>query len=220
MKKNLTLIALVAAVSVAAPAFAEGGSYHWTTATGETVGTGNNAIHVQAGFPGISGGWYHGLSEKMDIGARFSFNYAYESTFGFGIIGLAPGLKPAAILKFGLMDNGKFNMALRIEPGIHLYFAGGGVLFGLDTPVLLDMGIRVNEQFSVLLGAGLPLSFNFTPLFVMAIPIMVGGGVEYKFTPDMALTFNMKFGPAIIASGFGSGASFAFESLIGLAFKL
>jgi hypothetical protein len=229
MKKNFSILSLVAAVVLSSVAFGQdsevsapdGSSGKWSTVTGETVGEGNNVIHVQAGYPGLSGGWFHGMSEKFDLGARFTFNYGYESTTA-----IIPGLKPAMILKIGLMDNGKFNMALRFEPGVQLYFSsfGGGVLFGINLPAYLDMGIRINNEFSVVLGADLPMSLNLTPGVVFNIPIKFGGGIEYKINPDMALTFNTRFGPFIAAGGFGGfgfgGVAFAFDALFGLAFKL
>jgi hypothetical protein len=210
MKKNLTLIALLTTFATSTAAFAD-----WSPITGETVGEGNNVIHVQAGFPGISGGFLHGMAEKFDLGARLTFNYGLEGTFA-----IVPGLKPAAILKIGLMEQEKFNMALRFEPGLNMYFSGFGVLFGIAIPVALDMGIRINEQVAIPLFVEMPMGLNLTPIVTFGLPIRFGGGVEYKFKDDMALTFAMRFGPYIGIGGFGAGVGFSFDSLIGIAFKL
>ena len=64
------------------------------------------------------------------------------------------------------------------------------------------------------------MSINLTGITAFAIPIKFGGGVEYKFTPDMALTARMAFGPLIVAAGVGAGVGFAFDTLIGMEFKI
>jgi len=215
MKNNLKLFALLTALATSGSAFAD-----WSAVTGETVGEGNNVIHAQAGLPGISGRWFHGMSDKFDLGARFAFDYLYAG--GFTGFGFAPGIRPAAILKFNLMQQDKFSMALRFEPGIDLFFAGGFALFGIGLPVSLDMGIRVNDKVAIPIFAELPMSLNLTNVVIFNIPIKVGAGVEWKFAENMALTGRMAFGPVISAGGgfFGGGVGFALDTLIGMEFKL
>jgi hypothetical protein len=217
MKNTLKLVSLVASLTLSGSAFAD-----WSAVTGETVGEGNNVIHAQAGLPTISGKWFHGMSEKFDLGAGLSFDYLYAGTFTPGF-GFTPGFRPAAIMKFGLMQQDKFSMALRIEPGVNLYFSGAGVLFGLGVPVGLDMGIRINDKVSIPLGVELAMSLNLTQAVIFVLPIKIGGGVEWKFSETMALTGRMNFGPAIVAGNFGfgfGGVGFAYDALIGMEFKL
>jgi len=184
---------------------------------GNAIGAGNDVAHVQLGWPGLSGTLLHGLTDKADVGGRFSFNYGYE-----GITEVTPGFKLQGVLRLELMDTPRYNLGLRFDPGFLLYFDNmfpDDIMFGLTIPVALTFGLPINRQ--VMLNFGMDVPFFFAVNFEQfVVPILFGGGVEYQLDENMAITFNTRFGPAIVAADRGSDSDFAFQMLFGLAFKL
>src|SRR5262249_56019756 len=55
-----------------------GGGQGWSVITGETIGGGATAVHVQAAWPGLSVSLLHGYSPGFDFGGGFPFNYNYQ----------------------------------------------------------------------------------------------------------------------------------------------
>jgi hypothetical protein len=51
------------------------------------------------------------------------------------------------------------------------------------------------------------------------LPIEPGFGVEYKVDTNLSITFDSRFGPAIIIYSGGAHAEFAFRVLVGVAYK-
>ncbi len=185
---------------------------------GNTVGSGQDVLHVQAGWPGISATLLHGLNERADVGGRFSFNYGYE-----GLTAVVPGFKLQGIVRIEIVDKPRYNLGLRFEPGFFVYFDnnrfGDDVTGGMTIPAALALGIPVHPHVMLNFGFEVPFFFVFN-YSQFVIPILFGAGVEYQLDQNLSLTFNTRFGPAIIASNAGSGSDFAFQTLIGLAFKL
>ncbi len=195
-----------------------GGASHsggWAVQSGQTVGSGNTVLHGQMGFPGISATLLHGLNRQVDLGGRFSFNYGYEGQ----ATSIAPGLKLQFVLRFGVLQRGKFNFGLRAEPGFFAYFRSGYTMFGLAVPVGADFGIRVSDALSINLNVDLPMFAAF-PSYggggTFVVPILFGAGAEYRIDQSLALTVDTRFGPAIASTG---SANFAFNLLFGLAYK-
>ncbi|MGQ0504450.1 MAG: hypothetical protein ACT4TC_03955 [Myxococcaceae bacterium] len=194
----------------------------WSVQSGRTVGAGATVIQGQMGFPGISATLLHGLSRNVDIGGRFSFNYGFEGQTSI----ITPGLKFQFIARIGIVDKGRFNFGIRAEPGLYMYFISGltgfpqrgaGTHVGLAMPIGLDFGIRVSDPLMVNLNFELPLVAQLTSPPYFAVPVLFGGGAEYKVDRNLALTFNTRFGPYIYtASG---NATFALNLLFGIAYR-
>ena len=191
----------------AGEATAEGGS----VMGGNTVGDGATVIHGQLGWPGISATLLHGVSPVFDVGGKFTFNYGLEGTTN-----VVPGIKLQAALRLNIVDKGNINFGLHFEPGLGFYFFPGGALVGITLPVGLAVGFPVTPQLKLSAGMDFPLFIYFTPVAGVSFPILFGGGLEYAFQPNVALTFQLRMGPAI-GSG---GALFAFDALFGVAFHL
>jgi len=195
----------------------EGGSGGWSVYSGHTVHSGS-AFAAELGWPGINASFLHAAGSNFDIGARFTFNYGTEITFG-----IAPAMNLHALLRFGLLDKGLFSMALQAEPGLGFFFtAGGGMVIFI--PVALQMGIHPIRPLAILLGIELRpqiiIGFGGGGGAAFGMPMLfVNPGVEYELTNNVALTFRMAFGPGIVAAGNGSGVGFSFRALMGVAFK-
>lgn len=188
------------------------GGQNWSVLSGRLLGSGD-ALHVQFGWPGISAGFLHSASQKLDAGARFTFNYGYE-----GVTSVVPGLKLQGLVKLGLADSGRINAALTFSPGGLVYFAGGGAQFGLLFPIGVQAGLPIGDALMLNFGMDLPFYVRFVGGGVFDMHILFGGGLEYAIDRNMLLTLNTRFGPAI---NFNSGqGNFAFDALMGVAFKL
>lgn len=213
MKKILLAASVMLGVLGAAPASAAVPS----VLAGNTIGSGNDVVHVQMGWPGLSATLLHGLSDVADLGGRFTFNYGYE-----GITEIVPGFKIQGVLRLELVDTPRYNLGFTFDPGLMLYFDNGfpdDIMFGFTLPVALTFGLPINDK--VMLNFGMNVPFFFAVNFEQfVVPILFGGGVEYQIDDKMAFTFNTRFGPAIFAYDFGSNSRFAFQTLFGLAFKL
>ncbi len=205
-------VALVAGNSEAASV----GSHGWSTITGRTVGTHVDVLHVQAGWPGISATLLHGMTPKLDLGGIFTFNYGFEGDVEI----TRPGLKLQGLLRANLVDSGKFNLGIHFAPGPLVYFFSSTTMGGIAIPMGLAFGIRANNQLNVGLALELPMFVVFSSRVrngQLVLPVLFGGGIEYFFERNLALTLNLGMGPIIYT---GDGFSrFALQALMGLAFR-
>jgi len=220
MSNRLAVLATVAvlASSQAMADEAPGAAVDWGVVTGRTVGRSNFVIHPEFGWPGIGSGFIYGAGDAFDVGGRFTFNYGSELATV-----IAPEIKMTGLLKFKLLDRDKFSMAISTEPGIGFIFVGGGAGMVIFFPAYLSFGIHPAPQVGIVLGADLPFQIGFSfngGGVVFGLPMGFGPGVEFAIAPNLQLTFNMRFGPGIIAAGGGAGAGFAFKTLMGIAIKL
>jgi hypothetical protein len=183
----------------------------WSVQSGRLLGSGD-ALHVQLGWPGLSAAFLHSGSSKFDVGAKFTFNYGYE-----GIPSVIPGLKLQGLVRLGLVDAAKLNVALTFSPGGFSYFSGGGAAFGLTMPVGVQLGIPVGDALNLSFGMDMPFNILFVGNGVFTLNLLFGGGVEYAIDRNMMLTLNTRFGPAI---AFGGQSQFSFDVLMGMAFRL
>ncbi|MBI5543865.1 MAG: hypothetical protein HY901_08270 [Deltaproteobacteria bacterium] len=194
---------------------------------GSNLGVGRNAFLAEVGWPGLNLTLLHGQSDRLDIGGTFSFTYGLE-----GVPDIAPGMKLNAVLRLNLADTPKYNVGLRVSPGVVTYFPTRGVyrwyfngwhdsnvMFGLQIPVELVTGILVTSSLSINLGISMPMTLFFVPDFSFLFPVQPGFGIEYKVDSSLTITFDNRFGPSIFMVPGGSEAHFGFRSLVGIAFK-
>lgn len=217
MKKSAWVFGLLLLLPTAAIAQESAGAgrsgTQWSMLSARLLPQNANALHVQIGWPGISGTFRAGISEKLDVGARFSFNYGFEN-----VAFVTPGFKLQGVARLQLVDNPRFNLGLGFEPGVFFYFPGLTII-GITMPIKLLMGIPVGNSLMLNLGMDMPFVVRFLPGTAVSLQMLFGGGLEYALDRNMLLTFNTRFGPNIDFVTGGS-ASFAFELLMGVAFRL
>ena len=76
---SLSLVLAAAAIPATVPV-TPGLPGHWSVATGETVSPDRDAISFAMGWPGLTFGYTHGLSDRSDVGFKIDFLYAMENT--------------------------------------------------------------------------------------------------------------------------------------------
>ncbi len=199
---------------------------------GGNVGTGSNVLLAEMGWPGISLTLLHGQSSRLDLGGTFGFDYGLE-----GVPVIAPGLKLNAVVRLGLAESGKYNVGVRVSPGLRTWFPSdsvhyryferfdyrfrdGDVLFGLQFPVELVAGILATPSLSVNVALSLPMALYFVPEVSFVFPIQPGLGLEYRVDRSLTLTVDTRFGPSIFMVPGGSHAQFSFRTMLGLAYRL
>jgi hypothetical protein len=178
--------------------------------SGRTLGTGNNVIAPEIGWPGIDVTFAHGMSPGFDLGGKFTFNYGYEFA-----VGVYPAINAQAVLRFHLLTQGIFALALETEPGIGVGFVPFNFLIYL--PVALQMSVHPLPSLSVLFGAEFRPSIGIGQVVSFGMPILLlNPGLEYAVGNRVALTLRTGFGPSIGAGG----VFFTFRALMGATIKI
>lgn len=187
----------------------------WSVLSGRTVGTDQNVIHGQVGWPGVSATLLHGMTPKVDIGGAFAFNYGVEgSTYVY------PELALRGVGRLNLVDTPKYNIGIGTQPGLLMWFPGSGISaqFGIGIPVSFAAGFPISREVMLVAGADIAFDVFFTSGGYVVIPILFGGGAEYMIEPNLLLTFTLRLGPVVSAGQLG-GTVFGLNALIGLAYK-
>jgi len=209
--RRVVIAILVLAGLTAGEARAQG----WSAMSGQTLGSGAGMIWGQFGWPGISADLAYGVSPTLDLGGRFTFNYGEEGITDTGVL----GLKFQFTLRAQLVRKPKFDLALRFDPGLLLYFPSSTVV-GMTFPVGLEFGFPITPVFRANASFDLPFWITFSPSAVEGhIPILFGGGLEYLVERDLALTARIKMGPTIGTADRTRNAFFTLYFLFGLAYR-
>jgi hypothetical protein len=188
----------------------------WSAMSGRTLGNGAGMIWGQFGWPGISADLAYGVSDTLDLGGRFTFNYGEEGITDTGVL----GLKFQFALRGQLVRKPKFDMALRFDPGLLLYFPSNTTVVGMTFPLGLEFGFPITSVFRANASFDLPFWITFSPSPVVGyIPILFGGGVEYLLQRDLALTARLKMGPTIVTRSTTRNAFFTLYFLFGIAYR-
>jgi hypothetical protein len=186
----------------------------WTVDSGQTVGDGANVVRAQVGWPGLWLDYVHGLGPTFDIGGRVALNWGgpvgevNNTVFNIDI---------QLLLRDQIADFGGLKLALTFNPGVIIYTSGG--VTGINLPVGAQLGIPFNDQlvFNASFELAMYLQFgNGNTNFV--IPLLFGGGVEYRLQQNLLLTFKLAMGPSIPTASHAS-TQFALEALAGVAYK-
>jgi len=188
----------------------------WSAMSGQTLGSGAGMIWGQFGWPGISADLAYGTSPTLDLGGRFTFNYGEEGITDTGVL----GLKFQFTLRGQLIRKPKFDMALRFDPGLLLYFPSNTTVVGMTFPLGLEFGFPISPVFRANASFDLPFWITFNPSPVQGfIPILFGGGVEYLMQRDLALTARLKMGPTFATGNRTRNAFFTLYFLFGIAYR-
>ncbi len=206
----------------------EASAQQWGLHTGDTVRAGDNMPYGEFGWPNLVLGFAHGLSDKVDIGAIFAFDYGYEYTTATAL-----GLGLRVPVRITPLRREKLSLMIHFDPGIKFDSFGsstcdvnnvchstGTTNFGLWFPIGLELGIHIVREATLSIGMEVPLYVNVTPSSYGAVPLLFGPAFEYHVDEHIALGLNTKFGPTIIASGGNSGASFGFITQAFFAYRI
>lgn len=165
--------------------------------SGKTLGSGM-VVQAEFGWPSVSATLLGAVSDKVDLGGRLSLMYGYEGITAFAGV---PGVKAQGIFRLELLERGKLNLGLRFEPGPFFYGFPGGSEFGLALPLELAMGIALTPKVMLNAGIDVPMFVVFGPYGGLAVPLLIGGGVEYQLDRNLALTLNTRLGPSVPLTG-------------------
>lgn len=188
----------------------------WSAMSGQTLGTGGGIFWAQFGWPGISADLAYGVSPTVDLGGRFTFNYGEEGITDTGVL----GLKFQFALRAQLVRKPKFDLALRFDPGLLLYFPSSSTVVGMTFPVGLEFGFPITPVLRAMGSFDLPFWLTFSPSPVEGfIPILFGGGVEYLVQRDLALTARIKMGPTVSTANRTESTFFTLYFLVGIAYR-
>ena len=208
------LLLALAPAAFAQPAPAAGAPGHWSVATGETVSTDRDAIGLQAGWPGLSFTWLHGLSDRSDVGARLDLLFAQENTtdtaFGAGFdVPLRLVMSRADLITVGV----------QIEPGLRIYTQNNQTNFMTRFPVGGVLGFQASPTLRLALSADLSMAVVWTHTQFFEIAPMFGAAAEYKADKNLLLGLQAKFGPQFYTFS-GSQTDFAFSILALLGYRM
>ncbi len=212
-----TAVLLLLAAST--PATAAPSDVPWSVDSGKTIGSGNAVLWGEAGFPFIGVEFAYGLDHQTDIGAIFAFGYGDGGIVSNCCSG--DSISFALALRRNFFDNGKIWIAGTFNPGIGLFFVDGLTQVSLGFPVGLQFGFPVSREVIVNATFDLPMAVAFASDPIpgyFSIQILFGGGVEFHPTKELALTFQLKLGPALNTVS-GSSAQFALDALFGAAYR-
>jgi hypothetical protein len=213
-------LATLVTLSVARPTYAAANAGSWTN--GGMAGAGAGALYATVGFPGLSIGYLRGLSDSLDAGGRFIFNYGGEGKPADTWL----GIKVAGDAKLKVDLGLPATLTLRALPGLGLYFPQGFNIVFLQLPVEAALGIPVTRDVlayasvEVPLGLGLWNGFG-AAYWVAQIPVLIGGGVEIKLDQAVSITGQLHLGPYVdIAFGGITSTQFAMDALVGVTYRL
>jgi hypothetical protein len=189
---------------------------------GRMVGDNDTVLHLQVGWPGISATLLHGVSPTVDLGAIVTFNYAVEGLLSNPL----PGIKLQGRVGKIIWDSGRLNLGVSFSPGALLYFGTGNCpgrlgcdsnLVGLTAPLALAFGMPLSVVTNIHFGLEIPFWVYLNQGRGAEVPLLMGGGIEYYFERDLAITLNLRMGPAISSRG---NVDFDLKAVTGLAMKL
>jgi hypothetical protein len=198
---------LLAAVPAVALTLAVAGQAHaWGLHAGDTIGNKDNFVYGEAGWPGISAGFAHGLNDKLEIGGRLDFLYGIEGTphtaFGLGF---------GATVRYTLVRREDFSVEVHIFPGFRFDQTDTPTPFGFAFPIGAEGGYHINRQATVSLGFDLGLFGTFTTPGYFCVAPEGGPGFEYHLTDHVTFGLVTRFGGAAFAGGPGGQGDFAFR---------
>lgn len=218
MKFPALMVALALAPSLV---FAqEGAGPAWSVGGGKTTGTGANVIAGELGWPGLEGKYLHGMTDQMDLGARFAFLYGTPTG-----VNVWPAITFGGVLRAGLVRNGMVSLGVEFSPGIGFGFGsygGGAGSFLVHFPFELQVGVHPAQMVNIVIAGRLmpTLDVGFNSAFSFGMPILFGPGVELALAHDLLVTLHTRFGPGVWASGGASGVVFSFVANFGIAYRL
>ena len=188
----------------------------WSAMSGQTLGNGVGMVWGQFGWPGISADLAYGVSPTVDLGGRFTFNFGEEGITDTGVL----GLKFQFTVRGQLVKKPKFDLALRFDPGLLLYFPSSTTVVGMTFPVGLEFGFPITPVLRANGSFDLPFWITFNPSRSRATsPSCSAAGSSTWSSTILALTARLKMGPTIATGNRTRNAFFTLYFLVGLAYR-
>jgi hypothetical protein len=219
MTRTCALIAAIllpafAAAAQSIPAPAAGAPGHWSVTTGETVSPDRDAIALEAGWPGISFSYLHGLSDRTDVGVKFDLLYAFENTtdtaFGAGF---------DVPLRLVVNRANRVSIGLQAEPGLRIYSQNSQTDFMTRFPVGGVLGVQATPEIRIGAFAGLTMAVNWTHTAFFEIGPQFGFSTEYSADRNLMVGLDVKFGPQFYTVS-GSNSDFAFVAQVLIGYRM
>lgn len=216
MKKVLAATALAGLLFAAAPASAQS---HWTAVGAETVAPGGDMVHGAFGWPDVTLGYTHGMSNNFDLGGRLQFIYGVE-----GRTDTQFGMAFAVPLRWTFLRHNNVSLMFHVDPGLRFYtysqFQFGfqllpfGVNFEVRPITALHLGVGFDFMSNLFVTGGGTPAYSFGP--------MAGPFFEYHIDPHIALGLDTRFGANIVAGDFPGSphSAFAFRAQMVLAYRM
>ena len=193
------------------------GEAGWSATAGRTVGSGNNVLQTEAGWPGISFTYLHGADERSDWGARVNLNYKFLNTDRN-----LTGVDLQVPVRYRLTDNpgAGVSVALQASPGVTVYSNNGSTLFGVGGPFGVVVGTRISDSVTLDAGVDIPVLFSITNPFGVVFGPLIGVGGEYFVDRNLAVTARIRVGPEVSLDHTGSNSQVGVQTLIGVAYNM
>lgn len=189
---------------------------HFSIYSGETIAPGRDAVAFDVGWPGITFGYLHGLTDRTDVRLNVELLYGVENTdtsrFGFGL---------GAPVRVVLNRTDRITLGAHFDPGFRVYTGSGSSDFLLRVPVGGTLALHVLPELDVSVGVDVPLAVQITHGGQLIIGPLFGASLEYRVDRQLNVGLHTRFGP-LYFSGAGGGAtsSFGFETLVGVGYRM
>lgn len=210
---TVVLVSVSASAAELAPVTA-GTPGHWSVATGETVSPDRDAVSFELGWPGLTFGYLHGLSDRSDVGVKIDLLYSYENT-NYSIFGFGADVP----LRLVVNRRDKVSLGLHIDPGLRVYTNSAGSNFLTRFPVGGSLGIQAAPELRFAATADLVMSINWTHTAFFEIGPQFGFGAEYLVDRNLLVGLKASFGPQFYSFA-GSGTDFAFTTLVVVGYRM
>jgi len=179
------------------------------------------AIFGELGYSGIPrAGYITPVGPRLALGGEFFLDIGAFNSLGTGVPGtltIAGGV-PVKIL---LSESQEILVGVGLTPGVGITVFRGDVdpNFALLLHSELNVGYKVNQQVIVGGGVNIPLTVSLGRASGAVIPILFGPAAEFKMTPELALTGELKMGPHIAAGDVFAVTTFGFKFQVGIAYS-
>ncbi len=193
---------------------APGAPGHWSIATGETVSPDRDAIGFEMGWPGLTFGYLHGLSDRSDVGFKIDLLYSRENTnnsaFGAGF---------DVPFRLVVSRKDKVSLGLHIDPGVRIYTKNSFTDFMTRFPVGGSLGIQATPELRLAATADLTMAINWTHTAFFEIGPQFGFAAEYAVDRSLLVGLKASFGPQFYTFT-GSDTDFAFTTEVVIGYRM
>ena len=231
LRRAAVLMLLTAVARAQAPPAAPSSttaSSQWTVNSGQVVGRRATVLRAEVGWPGAWLDLIHGLDRSTDLGIRAGLSWGgadgsieglcFRSEFSFpptGCSGNTLGATVQVLLRAQVVDSSDLTLALTFNPGVLFFFSGGS--YEIVLPLGAQMGFPLNDKLVLDASFEIPFAKSF-PSGPLLVPLLFGGGMEYRLQPDLLLTVRLAAGPSIPVSN-TYAVTFSLNALAGIAYR-
>ena len=160
---------------------------------GALLGRDKHGFYGLVGYPGLGVGYSRGLFDNLDVGGRFTFDYA-----GVGVS--ASEYKFALDFKWRPFDLPIGAVTLRGLPGMGFSYPSGFTVVNVSLPVELAFGLPIMPNLMLHLSVEVPLELDFWSGYGVSFtsvefPLLFGGGGEFKIDEALSVHLQVHMGP-------------------------